>query len=107
MPPVQASGHPERRAARAPTLLRRSAKAATLFLHERSANARPERPSGAALMAGKRRRSALVVAGAGAVGGVVAVTRRGLRETARRRPTSTQAISPEGAKTKAAQLLAL
>jgi cardiolipin synthase A/B len=81
--------------------------AATLLVHERLANPRPERAAGAGLMASKRRRSALVVAGAGAVGGVVAVTRRGLREAARRRPTSIEAISPDGARTKAAQLLAL
>ena len=57
---------------------------------------------------GKRRRSALLIAGAGAVGGaVVAVRRRGRRAIPRRRPTSVEAISPAGAMAKAAELMAL
>jgi cardiolipin synthase len=61
---------------------------------------------------GKRRRSALLVAGAGAAAGaaggaLLAIRRRGRRPIPRRRPTSTQAISPAGAMAKAAELMAL
>jgi cardiolipin synthase len=58
-------------------------------------------------MSGKAKKSAVVVAAAGAAGGAVAVARRGRREIVRKRPTSTEAVSPEGARAKAAQLLAL
>jgi cardiolipin synthase len=58
-------------------------------------------------MAGKRRRSALLLAGAGAVGGAVAAARRGRRERTRRRPTSTEPVSPAGARDRAAALMAL
>ena len=58
-------------------------------------------------IAGKGRKSALVVAGAGAVGGTVLAARRGRRERSSKRPSSTEPISPEGARAKAAELLAL
>jgi cardiolipin synthase A/B len=57
-------------------------------------------------MPGKRRRSTvIVVAGAaGAAGGAVAVARR---DVFRKRPASTEAVSPENAPARAAELLAL
>jgi cardiolipin synthase A/B len=58
-------------------------------------------------MSGKAKKSAIVVAAAGAAGGAVAVARRGRREIVRKRPASTERVSPEGARAKAAQLLAL
>src|SRR4029078_11447826 len=68
-------------------------------------------PSGGPIR-GERRRSALLVAGAGAAAGaaggaLLAIRRRGRRPIPRRRPTSTQAISPAGAMAKAAELMAL
>ena len=58
-------------------------------------------------MPGKARRSALLAAGAGAVGGAVAVARRGRRERHRPPVPSGDPIDPAGARPKAAQLLAL
>jgi cardiolipin synthase len=58
-------------------------------------------------MAGKRRRSALLLGGAGAVGGAVAVARRGRRATTRKQPASTEPITPVGARAKAAELMVL
>ncbi|MFL5750811.1 MAG: phospholipase D-like domain-containing protein [Chloroflexota bacterium] len=56
-------------------------------------------------MHGTPRRTALIVAGAGAIGGAVAVAQRRRREA--RSPASSDPISPAGARDKAAELLAL
>jgi cardiolipin synthase A/B len=58
-------------------------------------------------MPGKAKRSALIVAAAGAAGGAVAVARRGRRATARKRPASLEPVSPPGARARAAELMAL
>jgi cardiolipin synthase len=58
-------------------------------------------------MTGKTRRSAVLVAGAGAVGGAIAVARRTGRRGTGRGPVATEPVTPEGARAKAAELLAL
>jgi cardiolipin synthase A/B len=56
---------------------------------------------------GRMKRSALVAAGASAVGGAVAVARAARGRGNGRGPASTEPITPQGAREKAAQLLAL